>query len=364
MIKPKDLFNLAKQSFSEWSEDKAARLAAALAFYSMLSLAPLLIIAVAIAGFVFGQEAAQGEIVNQIGGLVGEESASAIQSMIQNASRPGGGIIATIVGVVTLLLGASGVFGQLQDALNTIWEVKPKPGQGIMALLKDRFLSFTMVLGVGFLLLISLVISAALAGLGRFLSNTLPGGDAFWQIVNFIISFVIVTLLFALVFKVVPDARIAWGDVWIGAVVTAALFTIGRFAIGLYLGRGTFSSAYGAAGSLVVVLVWIYYSAQILFIGAEFTQVYANKYGSGVEPDARAMPVTEEMRAQEGIPRKQGQAQGRPQPSSKNRKIQDVSKQRRPGKDARRPKPKQPPTPEESKSAREAELDAQASNRR
>jgi membrane protein len=268
----------------------------------MFSIAPLLLIAISVAGLIFGEEAARGQVVTQIQGMVGREGGEAIEGAIQNASKPSTSILATIIGLATLFLGASGVFGQLKDALNTIWEVKPKPGRGILATIKERFLSFTMVLGVGFLLLTSLVISAALAALGTFMSGLLPGLDILWQVVNFVISFAVVTLLFALIYKVLPDVKIAWRDVWIGAAVTALLFTIGKFLLGLYLGNASVGSAYGAAGSLLVILVWIYYSAQILFFGAEFTQVYAKRQGRVLEPEANVVPLTEEARAQQGMP--------------------------------------------------------------
>ena len=287
-----DVAGLIKATFSEWSEDKAERLAAALAYYSVIALAPLVVIVIAIAGLVFGRDAAQGQIVGQITSLVGQQSAEAIQGIIANASRPKSGIWATVFGVAALLFGASGVFGQLQDGLNTVWEVKPKPGRGILGILKDRFLSLTMVLGVGFLLLISLVISAALSALGVYLNGLLPLPGVVLQVVNFIISFVVITLLFALLFNVLPDAKIAWGDVWIGAAITALLFVIGKFLLGLYIGRSSLGSAYGAAGSLIVILVWVYYSAQIVFFGAEFTQVYANRYGSQIKPDKDAVATS------------------------------------------------------------------------
>ncbi len=299
----KETWEVFKQTSSEWLEDNAARLGAALAFYSVLSLAPLLVIALAIAGAVFGEEAARGEVVAQIGGMVGAEGARAIEDMIAHAQKPGAGVVASLLGALTLLFGAAGVFGELQDALNTIWEVRPRPGRGVWGFMKARFFSFAMVLGTGFLLLVSLVLTAALAALGGFLSGALPVLGPVWHGVNFVISFGVITLLFALIFKVVPDVKIAWKDVWVGAALTAFLFTVGKFLLGLYLGRGTVSSAYGAAGSLVVLVVWIYYSAQILFFGAEFTQVYAKRYGSRIVPAEGAEPVTEEVRAEQGIAR-------------------------------------------------------------
>ncbi|MFN8498322.1 MAG: YihY/virulence factor BrkB family protein [Anaerolineae bacterium] len=299
------IFGLLKDTFSEFSEDKAPRLGASLAYYTVFSLAPLLVIAIGIAGVVFGAQAAQGQIMNAIGGLVGEQGAEGIQAMVAGASRqPSGGIIATIIGLVALLFGASGVFGALQDSLNTMWEVQPKPGRGILGMIKDRFFSFSMVLGTGFLLLVSLIISAGLSAVGAWLGNALPGGEALWQVINFIVSLAVITVIFALLFKYIPDAKIAWRDVWVGAFITALLFTIGKFAIGLYLGHSAFGSSYGAAGSLLVLLLWVYYSAQILFFGAEFTQVYANQYGSHVAPEPGAVPLTEEARAEQGMPRK------------------------------------------------------------
>lgn len=301
----KNIWSLLKETFSDWNEDKAPRLAAALAYYTLFSIAPLLVIVIAITGLVFGHEAVQGQVQNQIQGLVGRESAGAIQSMIQGASRPRTSIIATIIGVVTLLFGAAGLFGQLQDALNTIWEVQPKPGRGALAVIKDRFMSFTMILGVAFMLLVSLVVSAALAAMGQFFGGLMPGMEFMWQVVNFVVSFGVITLLFAMIFKVLPDVKVAWSDVWIGAAATALLFTIGKFLIGLYLGKSAIGSTYGAAGSLIIILIWVYYSAQLLFLGAEFTQVYAKRYGSRIEPAENAVPLTEEARAQQGIPRQE-----------------------------------------------------------
>lgn len=297
------IWTLLKETYTDWSEDKAPRLAAALAYYTVFSIAPLLVIIIAIAGLVFGQEAVQGQVVEQIRGLVCETGAEAIQTMIANASQPSSSIIATVLGIATLLFGASGLFGELQDALNTIWEVQPKPDQGILGTIKQRFFSFTMVLGTAFLLLVTLVISTALATLSAYFQNLLPGFEVIWQIVNQVVGFAISMLIFGLIFKVLPDAKVAWGDVWIGAFVTALLFSIGRFALAQYLGRGSFTSTYGAAASLVVVLLWVYYSAQILFIGAEFTQVYARIYGSKITPAENAVAITEEARAQQGIPR-------------------------------------------------------------
>jgi membrane protein len=253
---------------------------------------------------VFGEEAAQGGIEDQLRGLLGPQGANAVEEIIKNSDKPKEGSIATIISVVILLFGASGVFGQLQDSLNTIWEVAPKPDRGIMGFIKDRFLSFTMVLGIGFLLLVSLLLSAVLATLSNFLGHLIPGLTFLWSILNFLISFGVITVLFALIYRVLPDAKIAWGDVWIGSIITALLFTIGKSLIGLYLGNSSVGSTYGAAGSFVVLLLWVNYSAQILFFGAEFTQVYANKYGSRIVPTSNAEFVTDKARANQGIPRR------------------------------------------------------------
>jgi membrane protein len=303
-LKPTSLWTLVKETFSDWSEDKAPRLAAALAYYTIFSLAPLLIIVIAIAGRILGDAAVTGEVAAQIQNLIGnEDAAKFIEEMVAAARKPTTSTVATVIGIFTLLLGASGLFGQLQDALNTIWEVAPKPGRGWLATIKDRFLSFTMVLGIGFLLLVSLVLSAALSAFGSFLGS--DEESIVWQILNFVISFGVITLLFAMIYKVLPDVKIAWSDVWIGAAATALLFTLGKFLIGLYLGRSGISTTYGAAGSLVLILIWIYYSAQILFLGAEFTQVYARRFGTRIEPAKDAIPVTEDARAQQGMPSKE-----------------------------------------------------------
>lgn len=319
----KTILDLLKETFSEWNKDKASRLAAALAYYTVFSLAPLLIIVIAIAGSVFGEEAARGELVGQIQGLVGRDGAEFIETAIQNASQPTTGTIASIISVVVLLFGASGVFAELQDALNTVWEVQPKPERGIINFIRTRFLSFTMVLGVGFLLLVSLVISTALTALISYFSHLLPAGIEFIsQLANFIASFAITTLVFGLIYKVLPDVKIAWSDVWIGAAITSVLFSIGRYLLGQYLGNSSFGSTYGAAGSLVVILAWVYYAAQILFFGAEFTQVYARRCGSQIVPARNAVPLTDEARAEQGMKRNQngdqaGQTSGN-KPASPN----------------------------------------------
>ena len=287
-IRIKPIFRLLKEAFTEWQQDKASILAAALAYYTVFSITPLLVIAISIAGAVFGQEAARGEIVQQINQLVGQQGAEVIETALANADRPKLSSIASIISIVLLLIGASGVFAQLQTALNTVWNVKPKPDAGIWGFIRKRLLSFGMVLAIGFLLLVSLILSAMLSGISKLEINFLPGLTPLWQIGNSITSFCAIALLFALIYKYLPDAKISWKDVVVGSVVTALLFTVGKFLIGLYLGRGSLGSAYGAAGSLVVFLAWVFYSAQILLFGAELTQVYARKYGKKIRPNSHA----------------------------------------------------------------------------
>jgi len=281
-------WQLLKRTYTKWNEDHAPGLGAALSYYTVFSLAPLLMIVIAIAGFVFGQEAAQGQIMGQIQGLVGEESAKAIQTMIEEARKPAAGILATVIATVMLLFGATGVFAQLQESLNIIWQVKEKPGEGMWKMLKERFISLLAVLGTGFLLLISLVMSAGLSAVGATLEHVLPGPEFVLQIINFLVSFAVVTLLFAMIYKLLPDTPIRWGDVWIGASITSLLFTIGKFFIGLYLGKSEVGVAYGAAGSLVVILIWVYYASQIFLFGAEFTAVYAASRETPLAPRPHA----------------------------------------------------------------------------
>lgn len=288
----KTVFNLLKETFQEWNADKAPRLAAALSYYTVFSIAPLLIVVIAIAGLVFGQEAVQGRVYNQLDGMIGAEGARTVQDLIENVRNPTSGIIATVIGVVTLGLGAAGVFIQLRDALNTVWGVQPPPNQnGIIATLRGQFLSFAMLLGVGFLLMVSLVISAVLAVFDEFLIGVLPGGGFLLQLLNLAISLGVVTVMFAMIFKFLPATKIEWRDVWVGALFTSVLFNLGKSLIGLYLGQSGVTSAYGAAGSLVVILLWVYYSAQILLFGAEFTQVYSTRFGSRAAENAKADPA-------------------------------------------------------------------------
>lgn len=268
----KRVIALFRKTWTEFSDNHAQRLGASLAYYTIFSLGPILLIAVSIAELVFGREAAQGRIAGELQGVFGANVANQLNTMIASAHKKGSGTIAMIIGIVTLLLGAAGVFGNLKDALNTIWNVEPKKSGGIMTTIRRRFLSMAMVLGVGFLLLVSLVIDAAISAMGAALS----------QWIQLIVSLGVITVLFAMIFRYLPDTEIEWRDVWLGAGFTAFLFVIGKFALGLWLGKGSVGSAYGAAGSLVILLVWIYWSAQILFFGAEFTQVYANAHGSRI----------------------------------------------------------------------------------
>ncbi|HEX3769534.1 MAG TPA: YihY/virulence factor BrkB family protein [Polyangiaceae bacterium] len=285
----KSVVPLVKDTVNEWLDDRAMSLAASLAFYTVLSLAPLLILAVTVAGMFFGEAAARGEITHQLQTFLGPDAGSAIEAILAHTKEPHANLIGTLIALVVLFFGASGVFTELQESLNQIWQVKPKPGAGLKGLIRARAFSFAMVLAVAFLLLVSFLLSAAINIVGHVVDSGLPGGVALWAAVNAVISFAVITLLFALIFKVVPDAKIRWRDVWYGAAFTALLFVIGKALISLYLGKAGVGSPYGAAGSLVVLVVWVYYSAQILFLGAEFTQVYARSFGVSIEPDDHAV---------------------------------------------------------------------------
>ena len=313
--------SLLKQTYVEWQRDKVSRLAAALAYYTAFALAPVLIIAIAVASFLFEQSTVQSRIIDQLQGLLGQDGADMVQEMLTNAQAPDSqSFLATVVSVGLLIIGASGLFIQLQDALNTVWNVQARTDQGIWRLVRDRLLSFGMVLVIGFLLLVSLMLSAALAAASGLLgSGGLPGWDFIWQIVNTAVSLGVITLLFGLIYKILPDARIGWSDVWVGAGITALLFTVGKWVIGLYLGNSSAASAYGAAGSFVVLLLWIYYSAQILLFGAEFTQVYANRFGSRIRPDSHATyapDATPEDKGEVGESKPDASSQAVPHPLS------------------------------------------------
>lgn len=288
----KTIWAILKATYTQWSNDKASQLAAALAFYTAISIAPLLVLVIAIVGFFLGEEAAQGQLVGQLRSLMGETAAQFTETAIANADKPTVSGIASLLSLGVLLWGSTNVFSQLQSSLNAIWNVEPKPGGGIWSVIRTRLLSFGMVLGLGFLLLVSLLFSTVLTALTTSFSQFLPGIDWLWQILNYVIALGIMTLLFGLIFKVLPDVEAAWKDIWIGAALTALLFTIGQFALGFYLSNQ--GSAYGVAGSLAVFLLWVYYSAQILFFGAEFTQVYATQYGAGVHASSHAIMHNEE----------------------------------------------------------------------
>jgi membrane protein len=285
------LWELAKAAAVSWRDDYAPSMGAALAYYTTFSAAPLLLIVVSVAGLVFGQEAARGEIFEQLRGLIGAEGAVAVQGLLESVSKPKEGVLATVVGIVVLLVGATTVFAELQDALDRIWRAPVRTrSSGLWTLLRARILSFGMILGIGFLLMVSLVVSAALSALGRWWAPIFGGWELLLQGVNLLVSFVLITVIFALIYKVMPRARVEWRDVWIGAAVTALLFSIGKSLIGLYIGRSGVTSGFGAAGSLAVLLLWVYYSAQIFLLGAEFTWVYAHSHGSRREaPSAMAV---------------------------------------------------------------------------
>jgi membrane protein len=291
-----EAWQLLRDTGREWYDNRAQRLGAALAFYTLFALAPGLVILIPLTGVFLGRQAAQGHLVEQIEYLIGRPGAEAIEATIVSAHEQGAGV--TVVAVITLVF-------ELQDALNTIWGVTPRPGRGFLAILRERFWSFTLVVGIGFLLLVSLAVSAWLAALGEFFAHLLPAPAGVLEAVNLVISFCVITFLFGMIFKLLPDVYLAWRDVWLGAALTSLLFTLGKVVIGLYLGRTTIGSAYGAAGSLVVILLWVYYSAQILFFGAEFTKVWARRRGAGAVPTEVAVPLTEEAKAEQGMGRRQ-----------------------------------------------------------
>jgi membrane protein len=291
---------ILKETASDWMQDNAMRLSAALSLYTILSLAPLLVISLKIISVVWrNKESAQTTFMHQITLLMGSNAAGAIQAMLENGGKHGQGVIAAAISLVVLLFSASGVFGELQDSMNTIWGVKLKPNQGIWGFLRNRFLSMGMVLGIAFLLLVSMFVSTMMAAIADYVA-----GDTKWFAftLDMLISFGMVTVLFAAIFKFLPDVKIAWRDVWLGAVLTAALFIVGKYCLALYFKYATPTSAFGAAGSLAAVLLWVYYSAFILFFGAEFTKVWSLHHGNRLVPSEHAVKVTEEDKAQRGIP--------------------------------------------------------------
>jgi membrane protein len=266
-LSPKGIFEFVKAVFEKWADDKAPKLGASLAFYTIFSLSPLLIIIISIAGLIFGPDAARGEIVTEISDLIGEEGAQVVQTALKNSNDPETGIISLVISLITLIIGSTVVFIELQDSLDMIWKVKPKPGRSLIkGLVKDRVQSFALVIATGFLLLVSLVVSAGITALSTFLNDRMNLPFDLMQIINLVFSLAIMFALFGLIYKVLPDVHISWSDVWVGALVTALLFTLGKFLIGLYLGSNTLGSTYGAAGSLVILLLWVYYSAQIFFL--------------------------------------------------------------------------------------------------
>ena len=283
-----DLWTILRRTVSAWNDHNAMRLSAALAFYAILSLAPMMVFAILLVGLVFGHTAAQQEIIGQVQYAIGTDGANAVRGMLQTAPKPAAGVLASVLGVATLIFGASGVFVELQDALNIMWDVKPSGGNGLIELVRQRFITFGMVLGVGFLLLVSLLLSTATAVVGKFFAASLPAPEFVVHLANDVVSMIAIAGLFALIFKVVPETPIKWRDVWLGALATSFLFTIGKAVIALYLGKAAIASAYGAAGSMIAVTVWVYYSSLIFFFGAEFTHELAQAKNSA---HAAGLPV-------------------------------------------------------------------------
>lgn len=283
MITPSEYWSVLKQAVVSWNDDYAASMGAALAYYTAFSLSPLLIIAIALAGLAFGQDAASRQVVSELGGLIGSEGAKAIQELLAHASKPGSSVLASVIGVVTLILGASSVFGELQTSLDRIWKAPAvRQASGIISLIRARLLSFGMVVAMGFLMLVSLLIGAGLSALHQWSVARIGVGAYLLQALNVAVSFGVTTVVFASAYRILPRARIDWSDVWTGASVTAVFFTVGKYLIGVYIGRAGVTSGFGAAGSLVVILVWVYYSAQVFLLGAEFTWVFAHRHGSKV----------------------------------------------------------------------------------
>jgi len=300
----KHVGGIIKQAVSEWSEDNASRLSAAIAYYTVFSIAPLIVIIIALLGWFFGKETVQGEIVREFGGLIGSEGAAAIESVVKSADQSKTGLVASIASFILVMVGAVGVFNELKNALNTVWEVTPKPGRPWWTVIRTRLVTFSIIPVIGFLLAVSLFVTAAVNFLTDYVEGLFKGLGFLVQATNFILSIGIITVLFAMVYKILPDVKTRWSDVWVGAFITAILFTIGEFAISFYLGKSTAASVFGAAGSLVVLLAWVYYSAQIVFFGAELTQVYANRFGSRILPSEHAVAMSEEERVQQGLPHK------------------------------------------------------------
>ena len=276
----KTWWTLVKTAVASWLDDYAPSMGAALSYYTVFSLAPLLLIVVSVAGLVFGEDAVRGELFSQLQGLMGADAAKAVQDLLASVNKPSQGIVGTVVGIALLLFGATTVFGELQDALDRIWRAPARKKGGLWLLLRARLLSFGMILGLAFLLMVSLVLGAAISALGKWWGPAFGGWETLLQIVNLLVGFGLTTAVFAMIYKMMPRVHVRWHDVWLGAIVTSLLFTIGKFLIGLYIGKSGVASGFGAAGSLVVVFIWVYYSAQIFLLGAEFTWVYAKTLGS------------------------------------------------------------------------------------
>ena len=279
-ISMKEIWVLIKTAFTSWRDDYAQSMGAALAYYTMFSIAPLLLIVISITGLIFGQEAARGEIIGQLNQLMGEQGVLAIQTLLKSINQPNEGMTATTIGIILLLVGATTVFGELQDSLDRIWKAPARAGSGIWNLVRARLLSFGMILGIGFLLMVSLIFSAGLSAMNKWWSPVFSGWLMIAGIFNILFSFILTTLMFAMIYKIMPRANIRWSEVWIGATLTAALFTVGKWLIGIYIGQSAITSGYGPAGALLALLIWIYYSAQIFLMGAEFTWAYSHLFGS------------------------------------------------------------------------------------
>ncbi|MGB3535816.1 MAG: YihY/virulence factor BrkB family protein [Microcoleaceae cyanobacterium] len=287
------IWKLLKQAVKEWQQDKVPILAAALAYYMLFSIAPMLIIVIAVVGFIVGESVARQEVIEQMEGLIGADAAESVRMVIQNQFKPASNIIATVVAILTVIFGATTVVVQLKQALNMIWDVAAKPGQGVKGFIVTRIKSILMIMGIGLILLLSLILSAVLTGVGGILEQNLPVPSIVWSLADNLISVLLMTLLFGQIYRVLPDVEIAWKDVLVGSVITAILFTLGKAGISLYLGTSSVGSAYGAAGSLVIFLMWMFYSAQIFLFGAELTKVWARTYGSKIRPDENAVPESQ-----------------------------------------------------------------------
>lgn len=299
MSRLRSTWALVRQTGKDYMEDKAPRLAAALAYYALFALAPLLLVLIAVAGLVFGEADVREAMATQANGILGPDGGELLASMVERAGEGKSGAIGAALGTAALLFGATGVFVQLQDALNTVWEVKPRPDLSVLERIQRRLTTFALVMAVAFLLLVSLAASAAVASLSTW-NDALPGHDLIWAAVDALVSLAVLTVLFGFMFKAVPDAKVGWREVWVGAAVTAVLFAIGKFALGYYLGRPQTTATFGGAGALVVIVLWVYYCAQLTLLGAEFTQAYVHRHG-GIQPDEDAVAVTDEARAQQGM---------------------------------------------------------------